>query len=92
VKKDWEGRKVLVLGLGDTGLSCIRWLAKRGAKVRAADSREAPPGLGAVREKFPGVAVRLGAFDEALLADVDTVAASPGVALREPVLRAAASR
>jgi UDP-N-acetylmuramoylalanine--D-glutamate ligase len=92
VKNDWEGRKVLVLGLGDTGLSCIRWLAKRGAKVRAADSREAPPGLGAVREKFPGVAVRLGAFDEALLADVDTVAASPGVALREPVLRAAASR
>jgi len=89
---EWENRSVLVLGLGDTGLSCVRWLAARGAKVRAADTREAPPALGAVREGFPGVEVRLGAFDEALLADVDTVAASPGVALREPVLRAAAAR
>ena len=92
VKDDWEGKNVLVLGLGDTGLSCIRWLAPRGAKVRAADTREAPPALGAVRDGFPGVEVRLGAFDEALLADVDTVAASPGVALREPILRAAAAR
>jgi UDP-N-acetylmuramoylalanine--D-glutamate ligase len=92
VKNEWEGRSVLVLGLGDTGLSCIRWLAKRAAKVRAADTREAPPGLGAVREGFPGVPVRLGPFDEALLAGVDAVAASPGIALREPLLRAAVSR
>jgi UDP-N-acetylmuramoylalanine--D-glutamate ligase len=64
----------------------------RGARLRAADTREAPPALGAVRDGFPGIDVRLGAFDEALLAGVDTVAASPGVALREPVLRAAAAR
>jgi UDP-N-acetylmuramoylalanine--D-glutamate ligase len=89
---DWENKSVLVLGLGDTGLSCLRWLAPRGARLRAADTREAPPALGAVRAGFPGVDVRLGRFDEALLAGVDTVAASPGVALREPVLRAAAAR
>src|SRR5438045_9386785 len=89
---EWENRNVLVLGLGDTGLSCVRSLAKRGAKVRAADTREAPPALGKVREGFPQVGVHLGAFDEALLAGVDTVAASPGIALRKPVLRAAAAR
>jgi len=89
---DWENKGVLVLGLGDSGLSCIRWLAPRGARLRAADTREAPPALGAVRDGFPGIDVRLGAFDEALLAGVDTIAASPGVALREPVLRAAAAR
>ena len=89
---EWENRSVLVLGLGDTGLSCVRWLAGRGARVRAADSREAPPALGALRAELPAVRVELGAFDEALLAGVDAVVASPGVALREPVLRAAVAR
>jgi UDP-N-acetylmuramoylalanine--D-glutamate ligase len=60
--------------------------------LRAADTREAPPALGTVRADFPGVELRLGPFDEALLAGVDTVAASPGVALREPILRAAVAR
>lgn len=89
---DWKGRSILVLGLGDTGLSAIRWLARRGARLRAADTRAAPPALGAVRDAHPGVGISLGAFDEALLEGVDTVVASPGVALREPVLRAALAR
>jgi len=89
---EWQGKNVLVLGLGDTGLSSLRWLAKRGARLRAADSRAAPPALGTLREEQPGVRVSLGAFDEALLADVDAVVASPGIALREPVLRAALAR
>jgi UDP-N-acetylmuramoylalanine--D-glutamate ligase len=89
---EWEGKTVLVLGLGDTGLSCIRWLSKRGARVRAADSREAPPALGAVRADFPAVRVELGALDEALLAGVDAIAKSPGIALREPVVRSAVAR
>jgi UDP-N-acetylmuramoylalanine--D-glutamate ligase len=89
---EWKGKSVLVLGLGDTGLSVVRGLARRGARLRAADTRAAPPSLGAVRADHPDVAVALGPFDEALLAGVDTVVASPGVALGEPVLRAAAAR
>ena len=92
MKNEWAGREVLVLGLGDTGLSCVRWLARRGAAVRAADTREAPPALGAIRADFPAVRVELGAFDASLLAGVDTVVASPGVALGEPLLRAAVAR
>jgi UDP-N-acetylmuramoylalanine--D-glutamate ligase len=89
---DWKGRQVLVLGLGDTGLSCIRWLASRGARIRAADSRAVPPGLAEVRSRYPQVDVAAGRFDEALLEGMDTVVASPGVAPREPLLRAAAAR
>ena len=89
---EWQGKNVLVLGLGDTGLSAIRWLAQRGARLRAADSRAAPPSLGALRNEQPGIRVALGSFDEALLEGVDTVVASPGVALREPLLRAAVAR
>jgi UDP-N-acetylmuramoylalanine--D-glutamate ligase len=86
---EWKGKSVLVVGLGDTGLSCIRWLARRGARLRAADSREAPASLGEVRASFPEVRLALGAFDEALLEGVDAVVASPGVALREPLLQSA---
>jgi UDP-N-acetylmuramoylalanine--D-glutamate ligase len=88
----WQGKDVLVLGLGDTGLSSVRWLARRGARVRAADTRAAPPAAGAVRAQFPGIRLALGPLDEALLAGVDAVVASPGLALREPVLRAALAR
>ena len=89
---EWNGKNVLVLGLGDTGLSVVRGLARRGARLRAADSRAAPPSLGAVRKDHPDVGIALGPFDEALLAGVDAVVASPGLALGEPVLRAAAAR
>jgi UDP-N-acetylmuramoylalanine--D-glutamate ligase len=92
VKNDWQGRKVLVLGLGDTGLACIRWLSSRGAVIRAADSRAAPPGLGEVRSGYPQVDARAGSLDKTLLEGMDTVVASPGLALREPVLQAAARR
>ena len=86
---EWKGKSVLVLGLGDTGLSAVRWLARQGARLRAADTRAAPPSLGALRNEQPGIRVSLGAFDETLLEGVDTIVASPGVALREPLLRAA---
>jgi UDP-N-acetylmuramoylalanine--D-glutamate ligase len=89
---DWKDKSILVLGLGDTGLSVVRWLARRGARLRAADTRAAPPSLGTLRADHPDVGVALGPFEESLLAGVDTVVASPGVALREPVLRAAAAR
>jgi UDP-N-acetylmuramoylalanine--D-glutamate ligase len=89
---EWNGKKVLVVGLGDTGLSSIRYLAKRGARVQTADSRPAPPGLEALRREQPDVAAHLGPFDTAILAGVDAVVASPGVALREPLLRAAVAR
>ena len=35
----------VVVGLGKTGASCLRYLAKRGIAVSATDTRTAPPGL-----------------------------------------------
>jgi UDP-N-acetylmuramoylalanine--D-glutamate ligase len=89
---DWNGKSVLVVGLGDTGLSSALWLARHRAQVRAADTRAAPPAVGAFREEFPRARVSLGAFELSLLEGMDAVAASPGVALREPLLAAALAR
>jgi UDP-N-acetylmuramoylalanine--D-glutamate ligase len=78
--------------MGDTGVSCVRWLSSRGARLRVADSRAAPPGLSQLGSRYPQAELHAGRFDEALLEGMDTVVASPGVALGEPLLRAAAAR
>jgi UDP-N-acetylmuramoylalanine--D-glutamate ligase len=87
-----SGKRVLVLGLGATGVSMIRWLAAHGANVRAADSRTEPPGIDAVRREFPQLPIDLGPFRAASFRDTDLVAASPGVPLAEPQIQAAIAR
>jgi UDP-N-acetylmuramoylalanine--D-glutamate ligase len=87
-----SGKNVLVLGLGDTGLSCVRWLAARGAQVSVADSRVAPPQATRLSELLPQVPVHAGGFDDAMLQAADLIIASPGVSLAEPaVARAVAA-
>ena len=89
---DLAGRTVLVLGLGETGLSMARWIARRGGSVRVADTRAAPPALAALRAALPQARVTAGPFTPALLDGVDLVAASPGVPLAEPVVATAFAR
>jgi UDP-N-acetylmuramoylalanine--D-glutamate ligase len=86
------GKMALVLGLGETGLSMARFLDRRGARVRVADSRENPPGLGALGTSVPRAELVLGPFGEAAFEGVDLVAISPGVPLATPQVRAAAAR
>ena len=89
---DLKGRTVLVLGLGETGLSMARWVARQGGTVRVADTRAAPPALGALRAKVGQARVTTGPFTPALLDGVDLVAASPGVPLSDPVVAMALAR
>jgi UDP-N-acetylmuramoylalanine--D-glutamate ligase len=76
---DWSGRNVLVLGLGDTGLSMTRWLVRHGASVRVADTRAEPPHAGVLANELPDVPLTCGSLDDGAFADVDTIAISPGV-------------
>jgi len=86
------GKHALVLGLGETGLSLARFLDRRGARVRVADTRAEPPGLAALVEKVPQAELVLGAYRDTAFAGVDLIAISPGVALATPQVRAAAAR
>ncbi|HUY84695.1 MAG TPA: Mur ligase family protein, partial [Steroidobacteraceae bacterium] len=83
---------VLVIGLGKTGASCVRHLARRGVAVRATDSRPAPPGLAALGGFAANADLRLGGFDESALDGASQVVISPGVSLEEPIARAARRR
>jgi UDP-N-acetylmuramoylalanine--D-glutamate ligase len=74
-----EGRHVLVLGLGESGLACARWCARQGARVRVADTRAAPPYLDELRRRVPAADFVPGEFDKSLLAGIDLLALSPGL-------------
>ena len=81
--------RVLVVGLGKTGLSVARFLAGLGIHLAVADSRENPPGLADLRETLPDVAVFLGGFDADVFARATHLIVSPGVALDTPAVRRA---
>ena len=51
--KDLHGLTIGVVGLGDSGLSALRWLARRGARLVAIDSRTAPPHLAELAQLAP---------------------------------------
>ncbi|MBT6327070.1 MAG: UDP-N-acetylmuramoyl-L-alanine--D-glutamate ligase [Candidatus Thioglobus sp.] len=76
----------LVLGLGDTGLSIARFLSKQHIAYRLADSRLNPPMLDDYVEEFPGSIPVLGDWKQALLADVDEVFISPGIAQTQSIV------
>jgi UDP-N-acetylmuramoylalanine--D-glutamate ligase len=89
---NYAGQRILVLGLGLTGLSLARWLRNRGADVTIADTRAAPPMLAALRERAPDVPVLLGAWDKTLFDKVDLVAISPGLNINTPAVAEARAR
>lgn len=76
----YEGKNALVLGLGESGLAMALWLARGGARVRVADTREAPDRLPALQAAVPSAEFVAGPFGAALLDGVDFVAVSPGLA------------
>ena len=84
--------RTVVVGLGRTGLSCARNKDARGIDLAVDDRRAAPPENQAQRQIAPRQDKRIGAFDPALLDGATRVIASPGVALDEPFLQAAAAR
>jgi UDP-N-acetylmuramoylalanine--D-glutamate ligase len=77
---NYQGKQVLVLGLGESGLAMARWLAHCGAAVRVADTREAPDRLSELLDSVPDAAFIGGPFASALLDGIDFVALSPGLA------------
>lgn len=85
-------RRTLVVGLGKTGLSCVRYLSAQGREIAVADSREAPPGLNDLRAGWPDVPVYLGQFDQELFAGFNELIVSPGISVAEPAIARAAEQ
>ncbi len=82
-------KRITIVGLGATGLSCARFLRRRGQPFRVIDSRLEPPMLAQFRAEFSDVPLHLGSFDTDLMCAASELVVSPGVALAEPAIAAA---
>lgn len=77
----------IVIGLGITGLSCVRFLKSLGHAVVVMDTRLNPPGLPTLRTEFPDVEVELGGLNAERLGRARSCIVSPGVSLKEPAIQ-----
>ncbi|MDH3327231.1 MAG: UDP-N-acetylmuramoyl-L-alanine--D-glutamate ligase, partial [Gammaproteobacteria bacterium] len=85
-------QKKLVFGLGQTGLSCVRFLVRQGYEVAVFDTRPKPPLVEQLYREFPHVEVTLQNVTDALFDDVDQVILSPGISLKSQALAIANER
>lgn len=78
----------VIVGLGKTGISCAKHLAKIKATFAVTDSREQPPGLDEFKALFPNITLSLGKFDEELMLTARELVVSQGVSYQEPAILA----
>jgi UDP-N-acetylmuramoylalanine--D-glutamate ligase len=87
---DVAGKRVAVVGLGQSGLAAVRLLRELGAHVAVADQKPASELMDALGER--DVEVHGGGAYESALAGADLVVVSPGVPMAlDPLRRARAS-
>jgi UDP-N-acetylmuramoylalanine--D-glutamate ligase len=82
-----SNKRVMVVGLGVSGVAAARFLSARGAKLVMTDRR-----VDIDRSNLPEGALKLGAEDASWLDDVDLVVTSPGVPRDSVLLSAATER
>lgn len=84
---NWQGKHILVVGLGRTGLALCRHLSKHGAVLRATDTRpETELGEAAKELRSLGIELALGGHPEAWFTQADAVVLSPGVPPSQPAI------
>ena len=79
---DAQNSKLLVVGLGITGVSVARFLHKLGLVFAIIDSRDNPP-MDEFFQQTPDIPVFTGGFDEAAFKVATHLIVSPGVSLHE---------
>ncbi len=83
---DPETAKVLVVGLGNTGISVAHYLQSLGFQFAIIDSRAKPPMMDEFFQQMPDTPVFTGGFDEAAFKVATHLVVSPGVSLNEQAI------
>ena len=88
-----SGKRILIIGLGKTGIAAVRFLVRRGAEIVVTDEKP----LSLLKEAFDELADVLPHFKFragglALGSDIDLVVPSPGVAPLHEILSEAVNR
>jgi len=72
-------QKIVVLGAGLTGLSCVRYLIKNGLNCTVNDSRSNAVSVEAFKSEFPDTTLVLGDWNKTLISSADVLLVSPGI-------------
>ncbi|MFG6465239.1 UDP-N-acetylmuramoyl-L-alanine--D-glutamate ligase [Roseateles sp. BYS87W] len=83
-----NAQRVLVLGLGDSGLAMARWCVRFGAQVTVWDSRAQPPQLGALAALGEAAQFITGELTAEIAAGFNAVLKSPGLSPLDARLKA----
>jgi UDP-N-acetylmuramoylalanine--D-glutamate ligase len=71
----------VIVGLGKTGLSCVRYCLRRRLPFAVTDSRENPPGLDELNAIAPQATKVLGEVSRELIQQASCLIVSPGISL-----------
>jgi UDP-N-acetylmuramoylalanine--D-glutamate ligase len=82
----------IVVGLGKSGMSLVRFLARQGLPFAVVDTRQSPPELATLKAEYPQVEVRCGALDVDFLCRASELYVSPGLPLASAALQEARAR
>ncbi|MBK8814784.1 MAG: UDP-N-acetylmuramoyl-L-alanine--D-glutamate ligase [Methylococcaceae bacterium] len=81
--------KIVVVGLGVTGISVARYLSALGFDFVISDSRDQPSGLSQLQEALGGIVAVTGKFDSELFSKASHLVVSPGISLTETAIQQA---
>ncbi|HHE3463435.1 UDP-N-acetylmuramoyl-L-alanine--D-glutamate ligase [Pasteurella multocida] len=86
MQTSYKNKKVTVIGLGKTGLSCVDFLLAKQADVRVIDTRTQPAGAGQLAKNVP---LHTGSLNQQWLLESDLIIISPGLAVKTPEIQTA---
>ena len=82
-----QEKKRVVIGIGQTGQSCMRFFSRSDLTFSVFDTRENPEVNDHLLQEFSNVEFRFGAAKVAILDEADQLVLSPGVDLSDPIFR-----
>ncbi len=84
-----SNKYTVVLGLGISGVSAVRYLLTQGIRLVVCDTRVSPPNIEQFQKEYPDVHVELGVLNQELLCQAEEIIISPGFPRQNPVVQAA---
>ncbi|QCI18769.1 UDP-N-acetylmuramoyl-L-alanine--D-glutamate ligase [Buchnera aphidicola] len=79
----YSNKKILILGIGLTGISCINFFLQRGIVPKIIDESQKPDYL----NKIPkNIQYKLGSLDKTWILESDLIIISPGISSFKPIL------
>jgi UDP-N-acetylmuramoylalanine--D-glutamate ligase len=87
---NFNKKKILVIGLGETGQSVLDFLANKECDIQAIDTRATIDNFDAIKEKFKDVEFTTGEkFNDTIINDIELIIISPGISLKESYVQKA---